>query len=192
MRTIHHLLGVLATTVFIVGQAMATPVLPEGTSITADRTSLFSFDASLNDYVAGGVSAVSDQNIEYLTDDFALGLDFYSDGLLRLWDNLGTGDALFNYTFQFSFTGLSDPLSDIQFLDASTLTGGSLLFSIIDRDTFEFTLQDVQFAPGFSHADLGLSVDEPSMLSLFALGLVFTYVARRRRSKPIRSAEATP
>lgn len=192
MRTIRHVLSVFAATVFIVGQAMAIPVLPEGTSITADPTSLLSFDASLNDYVAGGVSAVNDQNIEYLTDDFALGIDFYSGGLLRLWDNLGTGDALFNYTLQFSFTDLSDPLSDIQFVDASALTGGSLLFSIIDHNTFELTLQDVQFAPGFSHADLGLSVDEPSMLALFAIGLIFTYAARRRRSSLIRGAEVTP
>jgi hypothetical protein len=192
MRTIRHLLGVIAATVFIVGQATATPVLPEGTSITADPTSLLSFDASLNDYVAGGVSAVNDQNIEYLTDDFTLGIDFYNDGLLRLWDNLGTGDALFNYSLQFSFTGLSGSLSDIQFVDASALMGGSLLFSIIDHNTFELTLQDVQFAPGFSHADLGISVDEPSMLALFALGLVLTYAARRRRSNLISSAEITP
>jgi hypothetical protein len=192
MRAIHHLLGVLAATVFIVGQVTATPILPEGTTITADPTSLLSFDASLNDYVAGGVSAVNDQNIEYLSDDFALGIDFNSDGLLRLWDNLGAGDALFNYTFQFSFTGLRGPLSDLQFIDASALTGGNLLFSIIDDNTFELTFQDVQFAPGFSHADLGISVDEPSMLALFALGLVFTFAARRRRSSLIRSAEVTP
>lgn len=192
MRTMHHLLGVFLATVFIAGQAVAIPVLPDGTSITADPTSLLGFDAGLNGYVAGGVSAVNDQNIEYLTDDFGLGIDFYSDGLLRLWDNLGTGDDLFNHTLQFSFTGLNGPLSGIRFVDASALLGGSLLFSIIDRNTFELTLRDVQFAPGFSHADLGLSVDEPSMLALFALGLVFTYAARRRRSNSVRSAEVAP
>lgn len=187
---IHHLLGVLVATVFMVGHASATPILQEGTSITADPSSLFSYDASLNDYVAGGVSAVNDQNIEYLTDDFALGLDFYSDGLLRLWDNLGTGDDLFNYTFQFSFSDLSEPLSDIRFIDASALLSGNLLFSIIDADTLVLTLQDVRFAPGFSHADLGISVDEPSTLALLALGLVLTFTARRRRF--IGSADVTP
>lgn len=186
----HRLLAVFAATVFMASQAAATLVLPEGTSIAAEPTSLLGFDASLNDYIAGGVSAVNDQNIEYLTDDFALGIDFYSDGLLRLWDNLGSGDALFNYTLQFSFTDLSDRLSDIQVIDASALTSGSLLFSIVDHNTFVLTLQDVQFAPGYAHADLGISVDEPSMLALFALGLVFTYAARRRRSNLIGCAEA--
>jgi len=186
------LLAVFAASVFVVCQATATPVLPEGTSLTGNPTSLLGFDASLNDYVAGGVSAVNDQNIEFLTDDFALGIDFYSDGLLRMWDNLGTGDDLFNYTLQFSFTGLGVPLAHIQLVDASALTGGDLLFSVIDANTFELALRNVQFAPGFSHADLGVAVDEPSILALFALGLVFTYAARRRRSDFVRSVEVRP
>jgi hypothetical protein len=196
----HRLLGVFAAPLFVTGfvaglfvtaPTMAAPVLPEGTSITGDPTSLLGYDVGLNDYVAGGLSAVNDQNIEFLTDDFALAIDFQSDGLLRLFDNLGTGDDLFNYTFQFSFTGLGGSLAGIHLLDVSALTGGNLLFSVIDNNTFQLALDDVKFAPGFSHADLALAVDEPSMLALFALGIVIVGIARRR-SHFVRSAKVTP
>jgi hypothetical protein len=192
MRILQRLLGVFAASVFVTGQVMAAPVLPEGTSITGDPTSLLGYDAGLNDYVAGGLSAVNDLNIEFLTDDFALAIDFQSDGLLRLFDNLGTGDDLFNYTLRFSFTGLNGLLSDIRPLDMSALTGGNLLFSIIDSNTIQLALHDVQFAPGFSHADLNLAVDEPSMLALFAFGIVSVWAARRRRTQFIRNAEVAP
>ena len=190
MKTMHHLWGIIAATVLVAGPAAATPVLSEGISIAADPSSLLGFDATLNDYLAGGVSAVNDQNIEFLTDDFALGIDFYSDGVLRLWDNLGTGADLFNYTLRFSFTGLNGMLADIQLSDVSALTGGDLLFKILDGNTFELTLRDVRFAAGFSYADLGIAVDEPSLLALFMLGLA--YAARRRRSNVVRSAQVAP
>jgi hypothetical protein len=193
MKTIHRLMGVLASSFFVAGHATATPIsiLPEGTVISGDPVSLLGFDASLNDYIAGGVSAVNDQNIEFLTDDFALAIDFGSDGLLRLWDNLGTGDDLFNYSLRFTFTGL-DALSGIENRDVSGLAGGDLLFSVIDSNTFELALHDVQFVPGFSHADLALSVDEPSTLPLFAAGIFFVagaYTTRRRRPGFGRDAE---
>jgi hypothetical protein len=192
MRITRHWLGVFAATLFAAGQATATPVLPEGTAITGDPASLLGYDAGLNDYVSGGLSAVNDQNIEFLTDDFALGIDFQSDGLLRLWDNLGTGDDLFNYTLRFSFAGLGASLANIQLVDVSALTGGDLLFNIVDDSTFDLVLRDVQFSPGFSHADLGVSVDEPSMMVLFALGMFGAYVARRRRSTAVRGTEVAP
>ena len=195
MKAIHRLMGVLASAFFVAGQATATPIsiFPEGTAISGDPVSLLGFDASLNDYIAGGVSAVNDQNIEFLTDDFALGIDFGSDGLLRLWDNLGTGDDLFNYSFRFTFTGLA--VAALQLDTVSGLTGGDLHFSIIDSNTFELALRDVQFAPGFSHVDLALSVDEPSTLPLFAIGIFLglrAYVTRRRRAGLGRDAEVAP
>src|SRR5690349_12375768 len=93
--SIRRVFGALAAIVLaaglVSGEASATPVLPEGTAIAGSPTSLLGFNAAANDYFAGGVSAVDDQNIEFLTDDFALFIDFQSDGLLRLFDNLGTG-----------------------------------------------------------------------------------------------------
>ncbi len=192
MRSIHHAMGALALVFFVSGQAMASPILPEGTSVTVVPTTLLGYDAGLNDYVAGGTSAVDDLNIEFLTDDFALAIDFGSDGLLRLWDNLGSGDDLFNDSFQFSFAGIGN-LYDIRPRDLSGLAAGALFFSVIDDDTFELTLRDAQFAPGFSHVDLGISVDEPSTLALFApamlLGILGVRATRRRRSRLDRSAE---
>jgi hypothetical protein len=194
MKTIHCLMGVLASTFFVAGQAAATPVsiFPEGTAITGDPVGLLGFDTGLNDYFAGGVSAVNDQNIEFLTDDYALALDFGSDGLLRLWDNLGTGDDLFNYSFSFTFSGIA--LGGIRNLDVSNLTGGDLFFNVIDSNTFELGLRDVRFAPGFSHVDLALSVDEPATLPLFAVGIILAlaYASRRRRTSFGRDAEVAP
>ena len=191
MRTTHCLLGVLAATALVAGQAEATPVLPAGTSITG-AASLLGFDAGVNDYFAGGASAVDDHNIEFFTGDFALGIDFESDGLVRLWDNLGTGEDLFNYTLRFSFPSLGGPIRDIRFRDASALAGGSLLFSIVDPNTFELALTNVQFAPGFSHTDISLSVDEPPMLALFTLGVFGAFAARRRRKASAQTSQVTP
>jgi hypothetical protein len=183
-------LGLAAATLFVAGHAFATPVLPEGTAIVGEPTTLIGFDAGLNDYLPGGSSAVSDGNIEFFTDDFALGIDFQSDGLLRLWDNLGTGADDFNYTLRFSLVGLS--FAAVTFNDVSSLTAGQLLANIINGDTLELVLRDVRFAPGFSHADLNVAVDEPSMVGLFALGLFGAYLARRRRSFGTRNTEITP
>jgi len=180
MRVTHRLSGALAATLLVAGVAAATPILPQGTSISGQPTSLLGYDASLNDYVSGGSSAVSDENIEFLTGDFALALDFSSDGLLRLWDNLGAGEDYFNYTLRFSFSGLVGPLANVWLQDASNLTGGDLLVSIVDVDTFELALREVRFAPGFTYADVGISVDEPPTVALFVLGLVGVLAAAAR------------
>jgi MYXO-CTERM domain-containing protein len=188
MRVTHRLLGALAAISLVAGGAAATPILPEGTSITGQPTSLLGYDAGLNDYVSGGSSAVSDGNVEFLTDDFALAIDFSSNGLLRLFDNLGTGDDVFNYTLRFSFAGLAGPLAGLRLQDRSNLTGGDLSLSIIDRDTFELALRRVRFAPGFTSADVAISVDEPSALALWVLGMFGVLATRRRRARADRHA----
>jgi hypothetical protein len=183
MKVTHRLFGALAATLLVAAQAMATPILPElpeGTPIIGEPSSLLAYDASLNDYVSGASTAVSDTNIEFLTEDFALGLDFQSSGLLRLWDNLGTGVDYFNYDLRFSFPGLEQPLYKIWLQDTSFLTGGNIFVNILDNDTFELLLRDVQFSPGFTYADIGVSVDEPATLSLLMIGMLATLALRRR------------
>ena len=90
-----------------------------------------------------------------------------------------------------AFTGLGGSLADIHLLDVSALTDGNLLFSILNDDTLQLELRDVKFASGFSYADLGVSVDEPSALALFVLGILGVLFARRR-SQFVRIAEITP
>jgi hypothetical protein len=177
----HRSFGALVATLFVAAEASATLVLPEGTAIVGEPSSLLGYDAASNDYVIGAVPALTDSDIEFLTDDFALGIDFNSNGMLRLWDNLGTGAELFNYTLRFSFVDLSGPLNNIWLQDKSNLLGGDLFVSIVDSNTFEIELRDVQFNPGFTYADVGISVDEPATLPLLALGLLAA-VAWRRRS----------
>lgn len=180
MKAMHRLFGALAATVFVAAQASATIIVPEGTSIVAEPASLLGYDAALNDYVSAAAPALIDTDIEFLTDDFALGIDFRSDGVLRLWDNLGTGADLFNYTLRFSFVDLAWPLENIWLQDTSNLLGGDLWVSLIDGGTFELQLRDVQFSPGFTHADVAMSVDEPATLPLLALGLLAAVSLRRR------------
>src|SRR5687767_9555792 len=180
MKVTHRLFGALAATLFVVAEASATLVVPEGTAIVGEPGSLLGYDAALNDYVSGTAPALTDSDIEFLTDDYALGIDFRSDGVLRLWDNLGTGTDLFNYTLRFSFADLADPLRNIWLQDTSSLLGGNLFVSIIDDNTFELQLRDLQFSPGFSYADVGISVDEPATLPLLALGLLGALALRRR------------
>jgi len=180
MKAMHRLLGALAATLFVAAEASATIIVPEGTDIVGEPSSLLGYDAASNYYVSGGASALTDSDIEFLTDDYALGIDFRSDGVLRLWDNLGTGADLFNYTLRFSFADLADPLGSIWLQDTSSLLGGNLFVSIIDSNTFELQLRDLQFSPGFSYAEVGISIDEPATLPLLALGLLGTLALRRR------------
>lgn len=176
--------GALAATLFVAAEANATLIVPEGTVILGEPGSLLGYDAGLNDYVSGASSALSDADIEFLTQDFALGIDFHSDGLLRLWDNLGTGADYFNYTLRFSFSDLAWPLKDIWLQDTSHLIGGDLWVSLIDSNTFELQLRDVQFSPGFTYADVALNVDEPATLPLLALGVLAAVAWRRRSAVP--------
>jgi hypothetical protein len=195
MTAMHRLFGALAATLLVVAEASATIVLPEGTSIIGEPTSLLGYDAGSNDYVVGASPALTDADIEFLTEDFALGIDFRSDGLLRLWDNVGTGADFFNYTLRFSFSDLAWPLENIWLQDTSQLIGGNLFLAILDSNTFEVELRDVQFAPGFTYADVGISVDEPATLPLLALGVLAAVFASRRRFAVARShssSEAAP
>jgi len=189
MRVMHFLLSALAATLFVARGAAATPILPEGTSITGHPTSLLGYDARLNDYLSGGASSVSDGNIEFLTEDFALAIDFGSNGLLRLFDNLGTGEDSFNYTLRFSFADLAGPLANIRLQDVSNLTAGGLFVSLIDNATFELALRDVRFAPGFTFADVSISVDEPPAVVLFVLGMLglLAMAARRQAALGVAS-----
>jgi len=187
--TMHRWFGALAATLLVSAQATATIVVPEGTSILGESAGLLGYDASLNDYLSGGSSALSDGDIEFLTEDFALGIDFHSDGVLRLWDNLGTGADYFNYTLQFSFSNLAAPLSGIWLQDAGSVVGGKLLVSLIDSNTFQLQLRGLQFTPGFSYADVAVSVDEPATLPLLVLGVLAAVAWRRRRAVVVRSSE---
>jgi len=184
MRVIYGWWGVLTAMLLASSGAAAIPILPEGTSVAGQPTSLLGYDAALNDYVTGGMSAVSDSNIEFLTADFALALDFSSGGLLRLSDNLGTGNDDFNYTLRFAFSGLAAPLASLRLQDVSNLTAGNVFFNILDRDTFELSLRDVRFAPGFTFADVAITVDEPPAVALLVLGLMglLAMATRRRHS----------
>ncbi len=183
MRVMHRLFGALAGTLLVAAEATATiipPAVPEGTPITAEPTSLLGYDVGLNDYVSGASSVLTDRDIEFLTGDFALGIDFQSNGLVRLWDNLGTGADYFNYTLRFSFPDLALPLNSIWLRDTSNLIGGNLFVNLIDDSTFELRLRDVQFRPGFTYADVGLSVPEPGTLLLLVLGVLASVALHRR------------
>jgi hypothetical protein len=185
MELAHRLFGAFAGTLLVVAEASASIIpaqVPEGTRITAEPASLLGYDVGLNDYVSGASSVVTDRDIEFLTGDFALGIDFQSNGLLRLWDNLGTGDDVFNYSLRFSFSDLALSLSEIGLENTSNLIGGNLFVNLIDSHTFELALRDVQFRPGFTYADVGLSVPEPGTLPLLAFGVLLATVAWRRRS----------
>lgn len=176
-----HLLLIAA---LAAGAAQAAPLLA-GTAVTGSVTgpasALLGADAG---YAAGPGSettTVLDDAFaqEFISDDFALIVDFGTDGGIRFFDNTGTGQLAGSYTLVFDFAGLAAPLGGLR-LDGLPLSGG---FSgeLLGPTSVRFTLSDVDFGAAYGSLQATL-VPEPGTLLLAGLGL--TVLVRQRRRFP--------
>lgn len=164
------------------GAASAAPLL-SGTvvtgSVTGPATALLGADGG---YAAGPGSettAVLDDAFaqEFISDDFALIVDFGTDGRIRFFDNSGTGQLTGSYELVFEFAGLAGALGGLQ-LDGAP-AAGSFSGELLGPSSVRFTLSDVDFGAAFGSLQATL-VPEPGTLLLAGLGLSVLVRQRRR------------
>jgi hypothetical protein len=179
--------------------AAAPTPLPEGTPVTVLHNGSADVLGLDSMFVAGpdsNVSALTDAELEFLTADFAIGIDLFSNGRIDLYDNGGAGLAG-TTVLQLSFAGLLAPLSAAA-LDLSALAGGTAEAMLLDDHTLQLTLTDLAFREPFGPLRIDVavaSVPEPTPLALLAvaaLGALGASALRRpvQRRVPGPSANA--
>ncbi len=177
--------GLAAALITLAGSASAG--LTAGAGITAlqdGNATPLGADSGYAPGAGANVTTLSDSDLEFLTADYAIGIDFFSSGLLQLYDNGGVGLAG-TTVLSFDFSGLGEALAAVS-VDGSALLGGSLSASVLDGHTLQLTLTDLRLADTFGPLSLQLrtqSVPEPAPMALLAAAALAASLQRRGASR---------
>lgn len=129
------------------------------------------------------IALLSDIELEYLSADLALGIDLFSDGLIRLYDNSGSG-SMAGATLTLDFTGLGAAISGIALSESSQLGSGTITATLLSPSSVSISFGTLSFThDAYPSFDLQMSlapVPEPASIALFAAGLVGLAALRRR------------
>jgi hypothetical protein len=179
---------VVAAALGLAASAHAADALPAGTLITGQvsgaSTLLLGLDHLFADEPGTNTTALAAADLEFITPDVALAVDFFTDGRVQVWNNSGTTTLPGNYTLTFSFAGLSQPLTTFTPVNTAELAGGSFSLQITSPNTVSLTLTNLSFTKDFGSvtAQLASAVPEPGSLALMGAGLALIALRRVRRS----------
>lgn len=162
--------------------------LPAGTVITGQvsgaSTTLLGLDSEFADTPGSNVTKLVANDLEFLSGDARVGIDFFTDGRMAVWNNSGaTLDG--TYTFTFSFAGLAQPITGFAPLDLTSVTAGTVGLQLVDAHTVSLTLTNVSTGGDFGSFTTQLNVSavpEPASLVLMGAGLGLLALRRAKRT----------
>ena len=156
------------------------------TALLDGQPSLLGWNQAFQSGPGSHIVELSDIELEYLSADYALGIDLFSDGLIRLYDNSGSG-SMVGATLTLDFAGLGAAISGIALSESSQISSGgnSVSATLLSPSRVSISFGSLSFThDAYPTFDLQLSlapVPEPASIALFAAGLVGLAALRRRQ-----------
>lgn len=178
-------LAALAAAGLCSGAALAADSLPAGMLITGQVSGassvLLGLDHAFADEAGSNTTALAPADLEFLSGDYAVGIDFFSDGRVQVWNNTGAALLPGSYTLSFDFAGLAGIVTGIAPLQGA----GGVGLRVLSDHGVSLSFANLDFGGEYASFTAQISVSpvpEPVPLALLVSGLaVFAGLRLGRR-----------